>query len=129
MTEQQLKNLTWPRAWRTPSGVILYYPHPSEAGYCLQEEKIVRKIRSPISLVSSHHWFLSFWKREISYSWCEDPELLTECAEVVSRCEGLQLPTPPRQCPRTKDEIKTSLKERTRLAGPRRKFFLNKKLK
>lgn len=129
MTEQQLKNLSWPRAWRTPSGIILYYPHPNETGYCLQEGSLVKKIRSPISLLSSHDWFLSFWGREISYSWCEDTELLTKCAEVVSRYEGRPIQAAPCRSSRTKDEIKAALLERTRLAGPRRKFFLNKKLK
>lgn len=129
MTEQQLKNLSWPRVWYTPLGPLAYYTDPESQRYLIEHNLVTKRTKSPADVLRSNHALVQLWAEAICDPRAMNTKRLLHCAEVVSRCEGLSLPTPPRQCPRTKAEIKAALLERTRLAGPRRKFFLNKKLK
>lgn len=129
MTEQQLKNLSWPRVWYTPHGPIAYYTDPESQGYLIEHGRVMKRTKSPADVLRSNHASVQLWAEAICDPRAMNTNRLLHCAEVVSCCEGLPPPTPPCRSSRTKDEIKAALKKRTRLAGPRRKFFLNKKLK
>lgn len=129
MTEKQLKNLSWPRVWYTPDGPFAYYTDPESQGYLIEHGRVTKRTKSPADVLRSNHALVQLWAEAICDPRALNTKRLLHCAEVVSRCEGIPLPTPTRLRPRNKGEIKAALKERTRLAGPRRRFFLNKKLK